>query len=228
MINLRRLIISIHCLIFFISIIMFVYNAKVASINDGSRFLITIMLIFISLGYTYRYYRLFKFEGVTVTRYLNIMALLLLAGLVIYSVIVSGRRRELQIICYLILISNIILFLFLILLKNSKVKSITKWNSSYRGLISDKAMRTVNNFENNRCDYLNETNLSVIESVNLFDGMSNQIESHNIHGYPVSLNNNLNVDNISLINPASGVPMIDNIFDSHGNVYGTYNYDRTV
>ncbi|HEM8293640.1 hypothetical protein ACBQ54_18265 [Providencia vermicola] len=228
MINLRGLIISIHCLMFFISIIMFIYNAKVASINDGNRFLITIMLIFISLGYTYRYYRSFKFEGVTITRYLNIMALLLLAGLVIYSVMVSERRQESQIICYLILTSNIILFLFLLLLKNSKVKSITKWSSSYRILFSDAAMRTVNNFENNRCNYLNETNLSVIESVNLFDNMSNQIESHNIHGYPASSNNNLNVDNMSLINPASGMQMIDNIFDSHGNVYGTYDYDRMV
>ncbi|MEX6281280.1 hypothetical protein [Providencia hangzhouensis] len=72
---------------------------------------------------------------------------------------------------------------------------------------------------------LNFNNQFFVVRDSLFDNVNCQIESYS--GYDSS-NNQLGQYNISFVNPASGLPMIDNIFDSHGNVYGTYDYDKMV
>lgn len=126
MINLGRLIFIIHCLILSISIVVFANHTKIAIADSGVFFLITMLLTFISVGYTYRYYKCFKFKGLSIARYLNVMALLFLIGLVACSVIINEREHELQIILNLLLVSNIFLFLGLFLFGVNRVNAINK------------------------------------------------------------------------------------------------------
>ncbi|MDH2379611.1 hypothetical protein [Providencia rettgeri] len=229
MINLGRLIIIIHCLILSISIVVFANHTKIAIADSGVFFLITMLLTFISVGYTYRYYKCFKFKGLSIARYLNVMALLFLIGLVACSVIINEREHELQIILNLLLVSNIFLFLGLFLFGVNRVNATNKKLRFYNNLslvtnFNDQRILE-NNCVSDKFERLNFNNQFFVVRDSLFDNVNCQIESYS--GYDSS-NNQLGQYNISFVNPASGLPMIDNIFDSHGNVYGTYDYDKMV
>lgn len=229
MINLGRLIIIIHCLILSISIVVFANHTKIAIADSGVFFLITMLLTFISVGYTYRYYKCFKFKGLSIARYLNVMALLFLIGLVACSVIINEREHELQIILNLLLVSNIFLFLGLFLFGVNRVNAINKKLRFYNNLslvtnLNDQGILE-NNCVSDKFERLNFNNQFFVVRDSLFDNVNCQIESYS--GYDSS-NNQLGQYNISFVNPASGLPMIDNIFDSHGNVYGTYDCDKMV
>lgn len=232
MINLGRLIIIIHCLILSISIVVFAHHTKIAIAGSGVFFLITMLLTFISVGYTYRYYKCFKFKGLSVARYLNVMALLFLIGLVACSVIINEREHELQIILNLLLVSNIFLFLGLFLFDVNRVNAINKKLRFYNKLSLVNNLNNQRILENNcvsdKFERLNFNNQFVVVRDSLFDNVNCQIESYSDYDSSNISNNQLSQYNISFVNPASGLPMIDNIFDSHGNVYGTYDYDKMV
>ncbi|WP_272520810.1 hypothetical protein [Providencia sp. PROV223] len=75
---------------------------------------------------------------------------------------------------------------------------------------------------------LNFNNQFFVVRDSLFENINFQIESYSGYDSSNISNNQLIQYDISFVNPASGLPMIDNIFDSHGNVYGTYDYDKMV
>ncbi|WP_272539726.1 hypothetical protein [Providencia sp. PROV197] len=226
MFSFKRFIILNNIVLCFLCIGLFIYQTKSGHVIGRRYCLVNFFLLLISSGHAYRHFYYFKQLKITIKQYIKVNTPLFFIGLVLIAVIFPEREHELNIVISLLIAVNTLFFGLIF------VVHCGRWNLTFEKF----------HFNNTNLDSHSNTNIIFDRPYRYSELSSAQnigFEHHESFTCHASIfdhslyhsNGFSQTDSLSWggsdmgyssINPASGLPMVDSCFDSHGNIYGTY------